>query len=664
MVEQDDGTLVGNTTENNGHTHQVNVTEEGLIELLPAGKSAHTHEIDISMEYKEEGLIEKESDEEKVEKLKEMIKEAKEIDAKSIEDGETAERYYSGEQWDDADKQALENNSRPVITINEIAPKIDLLTGDFRQSKKDVTFYPVEGGDIEVARLSTELDKHVFTLNNIEIVDSEVYRDLLVAGRGIYFITVDFNKNMFGEITLEKMRWTDCHFAPYCKYDLSDCEYAVIKRHVPISKLQKLYPEHKDKLVADTKSESFRGNKTFTRADDYDVKPESDYKIFKKLVEVDEVWERVYETVYSIVDFNNEFVTTLNNISKSDIKELEDIGFSVVRRVIKKMRVSLISCGVLLEERIEDQSWFPVLPVIAKRDYDGNFYGKIKEVLDVQNLINKLTSQSVDILNRVATYGYYYDDQTFNSPKEEAQWKRDVSKPGFSSKVRDVQKIPIQTQGTKFPSELNAMQVEASNKMLTIMNIAPESMGFSEREVSSTAIVEKTRNSMKAQQYLIDAMENAKKFIAKIVIKTIQKTYSADRIFRLMATKPKSEEDMINLQKLQETIQTLLDDPELTTLDVVASLSVNSATARSASFSTLMEMSRTMPIPPEVIISASDMPEKEKILGIINAQQQAQAQAENKKYDTETKKVILSKMDPAQAQQMMMGQGEQPQFQQ
>jgi hypothetical protein len=666
LSEQEDGSLVGRTTEMQGHTHQVNVTEEGLVELLPAGKSAHIHDLDVSMEYKEEGLIEDFSDEEKVEKLKEYIKDSKELDEKSISDGELAEKYYSGEQWEDADKKALEGSDRPVITINEIAPKIDLLSGVFRQAKTDVTFYPVEGGDIEVADLSTQLNKHIFTVNNFEVVESEVFRDLLVAGRGIYYVTVDFNKNMFGDLVIDKLPWNQAHFAPYSKFDLSDCEYAIIKKYVPIKKLQQLYPEHKDKLMADRQDESYRGNKTFTRAEDYNVKPEMENKIYKKLVEVDEVWERVYETVYSVVDYDNDFVSTLNGISKSDIKELEELGFSVVRRVIKKMRVSLVSCDILLEERIEDQSWFPVLPVLCKKDFDGNFYGKIKEVLDVQNLINKLTSQSVDILNRMSAYGYYYDDQTFNTPKEEAQWKRDVSKPAFAVKVRDVQKIPLQTQGTKFPSELNTMQMEASNKMLTIMNIAQESLGFSQREVSSTAIVEKNRNAMKAQQFLMDNMENAKKYLAKLVIKTIQRVYSADRILRLVGKAPVTEEDMAEIEKLNQTIQTLLEDQELTTLDVVASLSVNSATARSASFSTLMEMSRNgMQIPPSIIIEASDLSGKDKILDILNGQQQAQAQAEQDKNQTELKKTLYAKLDPAQAQQIM-GQGQQPppQFQQ
>jgi len=647
------GSISGFTTENNKHSHPIVVDENGLINLLPAGKNAHIHELDKPLDYTPEDN-ELETDEEKIAQIKEYIKIATQLDEKSIEDGQIAEKYYAGEQWDDADVAILKKNERPAITLNEIAPKIDLLCGNFRQNKTDITFYPKEGGDANVARISTEMFKHIATFNDFEVTETEIFKDQVVPGRGIICLYTDYDRNMFGEVVIERLPWKDVSFGPHLRWDLRDCEYAVIKKKVPLKKLLQLYPEFKDELKSPKpETEPVISTQTYL-GEDYDI-PETS-SLERKLGEtVYDVWERAYETIYSIADIENGFVTSVNNISKKDIAELEGLGLSVIKRVIRKMNVYLMCNSLLLEERQEDQDFFPVTPVYGKRDSDMNFYGKVKEVLDVQNLINKLVSQSTDILSRQTSYGFYYDDNTFNTKKEEDQWANNVAKPGFRAKVKDIGKIPVQTQGTKFPSELVQLQNDASMKMLTIMNLAEESLGFSSREVSSTAIVEKNRNAMKAQQFLMDNFDHAKKLLARNVIKMVQKVYTPERVLRLLGnTNPKSEEDQMKNAQLQETIKMFFEDEDLVTLDIVSSLSVYSATARSASFSTLMEMSRNgMPITPDIIIEASDMPNKESILTNLRGQQASQAKSEQDKNDTELKKTLYAKLDPAQAQQIM-----------
>jgi len=460
---------------------------------------------------------------------------------------------------------------------------------------------------------------------------------------------------------VEKLNWSSVAFGPHEKADLSDCEYVVKNADIPVKKLKMMYPDKADKienLFARAEKIEF-GNKNQTIAGlEYRDKGDNTLNIVdvkKQMITVNEIWEKNYIVAYSIVNYDDGFVDTVTDLTKAEIKSLEAMGFNVIRRTMHNMRVTICANDIILDEKIEDQDFFPVIPVYAKRTSKGMFYGKIEDVKDIQREINKRHSQSLDVVNRVSSYGYYYDDSTFESVREENQWKRDVSRPGWAAKVRDLGKTPVQTQGTRMPTELVQMQQLATDKLLSVMNISQEALGFANREVSSVAIIEQRRNVLTANEFLFDNLAQAKKLLAKNVLKMIKATYSADRLMRLIGNQnPQTEEDMMKLEKQKVAVERLLNDTSLEELDVAVEISASSPTTRSANFSLLLELSKSgAPIPPEVVISSSDLPDKDRIISIITGQAQAAAEAEKQKYDTEKEKVLLSKIEPGQAQQIL-----------
>jgi len=638
--------------EANGHTHSAVVNEDGTIELLSAGKAPHTHEIDDAITFNVEKTDDDDlTDTEKKSKFKRMKEEGEELEKKSIEKGKESEDFYAGNQWSDADKASLQADDRPAITINEIASKIDLLCGFQRQNRTDIRAFPVESGDNDLSQVATEAIKNVLDINNIQVIESEIFKDEISTGRGIYHHYVDYNDNMFGKIVLERLPWDSVHFGPHDKADLSDCEYIIKSAVIPKKKLKLMFSDKKDEInnlyARAEEIEYGRRNTTIEgleyRLDNDGVSAIVDTK--KQMITVTEIWEKNYLTAYSVVNFDDGFVDTVNELTERDITALESMGIEVIKRTIHNMRVTTCAGDIILDEKIEEQDFFPVVPIYAKRTSKGEFYGKIEDVKDIQREINKRHSQSLDIVNRVSSYGYYYDDQTFDSTREENQWKRDLSRAGWTAKVRDVGKLPAQTQGTKMPTELVGMTQLASEKLMTVMNISPETLGFSEREVSSVAIIEKRRNVLTANEFLFDNLAQGKRLVARNVLKMIQKVYSSDRLMRLISNQtPETEEQQAKVQKQQIAVERLLNDNGIDEIDIAVEISASSPTTRSANFSLLLEMVKYgLPVPPEVLIESSDLPNKDEIMGMITAQSQAAQASEQQKYDTEIQKTIIAK---------------------
>lgn len=646
------------STASKGHSHEVIVDENGIISLLPSGKNGHTHEIKEALSYEEIDDDKDMTEDEKIEKYKDYIDSARELEKESKEKGDKAEKYYEGDQWDESVKQERLSQQRPAITINEIAPKIDLLQGFQRQNPTSIRFYPIESSDTKVSDLGTTLVSHVFGINQVNSTESEVFFDQLKVGRGAYNIFVDYDKNMFGHIVIDKMQWKDLSLGTHMKQNLEDCEYGVKHSVVTKKKLIQQYPDKKKEIndmFEDGANDLIKTNMSVTYQDDYDGTPKSKDIVDRKkeLLRVNEIWEKQYVNISSIVDYETGYVESVNSLSKSDVKALEEIGLNVVNRTITQMKVITMCNGILLDERIEEQDYFPFCVAYAKRDHKGGFYGKVTEVIDCQDEINYRTSQSIDAVNRTSAYGFYYDAQTFTSPREEALFKRDVTSPGWTAKVRDLSKVPVQITGTKFPAELVNMQQLASDKMNLVMSISPEAMGFAQREVSSVAIQEQRRGVQQTQEYLFDNLGKAKKSLALMTLKLIQKTYSDDRIFRIVGNpNPRTEEEVRKNDELRETIRYFLEEEDLSTLDVTVELAKDAPSTRAANFAVLLEMQRNgAPIPPSVIIESSDLANKERILEILLGQQQAEANAAQEKNQTEITKTQIA------AQARMQGKG-------
>mgnify|MGYP005993863383 CR=1 FL=1 len=269
--------------------------------------------------------------------------------------------------------------------------------------------------------------------------------------------------------------------------------------------------------------------------------------------------------------------------------------------------------------------------------------------MNPQREINKRHSQAIDILNKQATYNWIIDGNTFDSAKEERDFIANSSTPGHVIKVSDMNRTPERVDGVRVPAEVVGMMELSSNKLREIMNIPQEALGFSDREFSGIALQEKKHSTQMANEYLFDNLDAAKRLLAKRVVSKIREIYDVERIIRLVNhSRPASEGD---LQKNQINIaeaQSLLQNDDLMKYDVVTTPSISSPTARTANFAILFELAKQGVIQdPSIIIAASDIPNKAEILGNLEAQAAAAAQAEQQKQQTE---VIKSLPDELQAQ--------------
>ena len=644
LVLIDSDSKIGKTSIDKDHDHGVIYldSEEGPKWLLTPASDGHAHEINLPVVPKDQRP--EEDEKEVVAQVISLFKRAREIEYDFRKSAEDSEKFYKGDQWERDIKDRLISESRSALTINEIEPKIDLLSGYQRQNRIDIKYFPVEGGDAAVAEVLNILVKNILEQNNFDYEETESFEDCLITGRGFFNVYVDYDKNIEGDIVIESFPWESVYLGPHRKKNLADLEYLIKSQWQSSARVKRTWPEKADKI---SEIFSFFDNESSverTIKEDYgrdsgaghELYPFADpdlVDIARKNINVLECWRKEYYKVTILVNPEIGLYQSTMGWTDEEIAKAKRIpGISSIDINKTRMRVSVIANNVLLEDYYSQlfDDEFPIIAIYAKKR--GNYvWGKVEPVKDVQKEINKRVSQSIDILNRVAPYGWMYDSMTFPTPQDEENWKMVASVPGFNVKINDVSRPPRLFEGVKFPGEILEAQKIASDKIKEIMNINLEMLGLKTPAPSGIAIIERKRQGLIGNEFIFDNLGLAKRILGRLIIKLIQKIYSIERIVRIIGSRIKRGEklppNVLEGQEFDESkLYELLRDKDLSKYDVVVGESAFSPTNRMANFVIWAEMARNgIPVPHELLVDLSDLPEKEKVKEAIRAQSEAAA---------------------------------------
>lgn len=666
---KDDGT--GVTSSNDDHEHGVEYREP-VPEIIDQDPSSVTAgqvlkeaepggwfvlpEIDHEHILENYAVKEKKPKEEEGEIIEEVARrycEAQELEKDSRESGYKADDIYSGEQWDKKKKAALEAKGRAAVTVPKVEGLIDNLTGYQQQNRTDIKYVPTEGGDGTVADILNVVVKNILEKCSFAREETKTFLDAAIIGRGIFNIYTDFERNIQGDIIVEKFKWDEASFGAHEKEDLADCDIVFKEKWYSISKLKEMYPEKANKFTPEQRDE----RRPTGIAEDWDVRLNSSDFVnsVTKEYKVVEAQRKVYKRNFILINSDDGFNFDAEGWAEKDVNAAKSLpGFHKIPRVSFKIRVIKIASTTLLEDEIIEDDEFSLVPLYAKFR-NNKFWGKVKGVIELQELINKSYSQFIDIINKVSNYGWFYDSETFVDG-EKNKFKETSSSAGFLSELQDINRPPVKVEGVKFPSELVNAIAMFNRDIREIMNVNLDMQGLGDGADSGIAMKQKIVQQLIGNDFLFDNQSFAKKKLGQIIVKKISREWTPERIVRVVASEAQRDKELeINGRPFNpddaEAIIRILRDADLTQNDVIVSESSTSPSAMMGNFLAMLELAgRGVPIPPEAIMVFAPIPDKKKVMEALKAQQDQKAQAEDKKYNTEILKTQIANQDKLEAQ--------------
>lgn len=657
-----------------GHTHPLGLIEPQAqgelpgVEVLEA--EAHIHPVaPLSPATPELPEPDPLTDSELIHTKITQFENALTADRESIDRGQESVMFKEGKQWTDEAIAKLAADSRACLTINHVAPMVESLSGLYRRNRTDLRCYPTENSDADIANVLTYALKNILSQTSSDTEETEAFEDMVTTGRGILELYPDFDADIRGQIKLRYNPWDMTVFGPHLRKDLEDCEYLCSWAWLSRDRMINLYPEYKEQ-INDMFGKFERHILGMTDLSDMDTPLiDSMFADTKtKEVRMVECEEKVYYRLKYFIDVQTGWMTDELSVPKPYRNQLKSMStlLRTTDRRMHRIRRTIFAGDLVLEDGFVNRPTppnstgpsFSKFPIYAYKR--GNrFEGKVERLKDPQREINKRRSQIVDIVNTSINNGWITAKGTFGTQQEKHKFQNSVSKAGFIVEVPDLSQPPIKVESGQVSPAVVQLEMNSLQSFRETSNVNLEMLGMGSQYQSGTAISHRIQQALMGNEYLFDNMSQVKKRIGREILLWIQALYTPDRLARIFFDQAKIEKIYIGGQEVDpqdmQTFQQIvarLQDADLTKYDVTIGETGQSPTAQLANFEMMMELAQKgVPLPPQLFIELAPIPNKERIMQILSESHQQQADAEQKKYDTEIQKTMIAAQSKNQPRQ-------------
>lgn len=533
-------------------------------------------------------------------------------------------RFYFGDQWEEADRQALKKQKRPAITINRVRPLINLVSGYQRLNRYEPDFLPRTANDLELCKVRKGITKYIMDSSKYDREESRVFLDSAISGLGWFEVGYTFDHHaMDGKAFIKRASPFDIYLDPECREpDLSDAEYICRAKWVSKADLIRTYPEKQ------TEIEGFaqRYDKD-EDVEEVDFEPLW-YSQARKKARLVEIWykERTMKVYYQV------------GLGQVVPKEELQPGMTPLRSF--RVPQTEIRCAVILADvELEDipspykHGRFPFAPFYAYYlgEEEEDPAGIVRDLQDPQRELNKHRSQLLHLINTMANKGWFLRK---GQPLVKKQLETAGSSPGVVIEY-DVEQ-PQQFDTTQIPSSFAALDKQGSEDFKNISGVNEAMMGTEVgSSASGKAIALKQRQAVTQLAGLFDNLRETKELVLQLlwggpgVPGIVPQYYTEQKTFRIVGENGRQDFVTINQPQfagydlLGNAITQTLNDLSVGEFDIVIADTAATPTQRTEQFYALLEMvQKGIQIPPDMIIEASDLPQKEELKRRLQQQQQ------------------------------------------
>lgn len=581
--------------------------------------------------------------------------------------------FFEGRQFTQEQIDRLRRQQRPSFKFNMIAPIVRLVLGYNASNKTDITYQPGQDArsSEDLAEALTKIEKVIAENGEQAFVDTAVFMDGLVAGRGWYDTRLDFESNDLGEVKTTAADPFSIYPDPDAStYDLNETAAHMIQSsYVSLDEIEAWFGKQALELLkpfvlgqtplAPVSSaivlDEISPIRTFgERADLEDAWWDSFYSLVGDFVDTSRKTIRIIDIQYKVKELKNVLIDletgdkeVLPDEWKQDHIEkillyAQQVGnpVKVQRRTVERLQWTTFAGDLMLYDQPSQYSRYT---------FDGFFpyfrrgvtRGMVEDLVDPQLEKNKHRNARSEIAAKTANGGWMFGDDTFN-PVQRANLKKFGSTPGVQIEYKKGATKPEQISPTNTGQIHKILEDDAAKDLKEIAGINEAALGQELNVQSGRAIQAKQRQAVLSIQVYMDAFKRTKRFLGLNHLGNIQRYYTEPRMYRIMGKDGKFSQILLNQEQQDPTsgLARIVNDVTIGKYAVVIDDAPLSDTFLNAQFQEMMLILEKMgpaiapyiPMMADLILDMSSMPRKdewiERIKAIWQAQQQAaQAQA-------------------------------------
>ena len=488
-------------------------------------------------------------------------------------------------QWENTDLEKLRKEQRPALTINQVKPIIEAVSGSEIVNRFEPRFSPrspsMQDIDSFVADGMGDVYKWARQQSDVEHHESRAFKNTVSVGRGFLHTFMDYSDSPWGKIMTQWVPLFEVATDPNAKHmNMKDQQYIIRGKWMPQEDFSVVFP---DVDIEKIRASSIQQQGTalysgyFGRhsvvGGTYDPSAQesvisgwydsilSRILVYEWQYTYKEVWTRVFmppgaQVAYQTdaedvdgarvvqgaswipTDEREKFLFTAQEESGMDVATVEQIDLIDMPR--QRYRRKMVSATEELEDGLIAVDDFTIQAITGFADESGDerqiWRGLVFDMKDPQRITNKTLSQIIYLMS-LNPNAILAEEDTF---VDRAQAESDLSNP---SKIVTVRRNAI-SQG-RIKDKLGRSPIPAGMEAILSFAIeaVPQTAGISPyfsgqvadlKRTPASAVQSVQRQTMMILSTLMDSLRLHRKDHARLVMKFVQEYLPEEQINRVL----------------------------------------------------------------------------------------------------------------------------------
>lgn len=541
-----------------------------------------------------------------------------------VQKAERCDRFFVGDQWDSLDKAKLELQQRPALTINKILPTIANVLGEQINNRAEISFRPRSGASPDTADVLTKVFKQISDNNQLQWKRSDMFADGVIQSRGFLDVRIGYGDSMQGEVQITSMNsknvvidpdgedydpdtWNEVFTTKWVTADDIAILYNPEDAEILRNREQSFFPYGYDSIQAYRDRFGDRFNPMYTG--DYD-----NSSVMRNLRIIDRQHRMLDRQKHFVYPQTGDIRPVPVDFDRNRIAyECETRGLQITTKLVHRIRWTVICDNVVLHDDWSPYKHFTIVPYFP-HFRRGTTVGLVENLMGPQELLNKVSSQELHVVNTTANSGWKVKTGALAGMTiEELEEKGAMS--GLVIEVngdpeKDIQKI----SPNQVPQGLDRISYKAEEHVKTISGISDSMQGMDRADVAAKAIQAKRQAGSTNLVKPLDNLTRTDFILARNVLDLVQEFYTEERLMTITHDQATGETETFAVNQITPEGE-VLNDLTLGEYDVV----VTSVPARDALEDSQFEQAMALreagiQIPDAVLIDASRLMNKKDII--------------------------------------------------
>lgn len=560
-----------------------------------------------------------------------------------LQKADKCEKFFKGDQWSPSDIALLQQQKRPALTINKIISTVGTVQGEQIINRNEVLFRPSTGGNGDTADALTKVWMQIAQNNQLPWVRSNVFDDGIIRSRGFYDVRLDFTDSMQGEVRISQVNsknvvidpdaeeydpdfWNDVFITKWMTYQdiaiLYDDADAEFLRDRDVSTFPYAY-DSIDKVRDRFAGEGLQGSY-------YGIRDEAGVR--RNIRTLERQYHKLSRQKHFVDVELGDTRPIPDNWDRNRIAALlEKAGgkIAVINKQVKRIRWTVVADNIVLHDDWSPYKHFTVVPYFPQFRY-GSATGIVEHLLGPQEMLNKVSSQELHVVNTTANSGWKVKAGALKNMSIE-ELEANGAQTGLVLELDDISSAD-KIQPNQTPQGLDRLSYKAEEHIKTISNVSDSMQGFDREDVAAKAIAYKQQRSSVNHTKAHDNLERTDFILARNTLDIVQAFYTEPRLIHITHDDVTRESEQLEVNQFDPSTGEITNDLTMGEYNIVITSMPARASMEDSQFEQALGLRKEgIAIPDDVLIENSRLMHRAEIIKKMQASAnspEAQQQAE------------------------------------